>query len=60
MHQLKAGQRWISNDSSAEAKILAINDSQVHFVVTYRNITITTKSQTKVDDFRRRFPRNVK
>lgn len=60
MDQLKAGQTWVANDSSAEAKILAINNTQIHFVVKYRNITITTKSQTRIDDFRRRFPRIVK
>jgi len=60
MDQLKAGQTWVANDSSAEAKILAINNTQIHFLVKYRNITITTKSQTRIDDFRRRFPRNVK
>lgn len=57
MDQLKAGQRWVANDASAEATILAISDKQIHFVVKYRNIKITTKSQTKIDDFRRRFPR---
>lgn len=60
MQELRTNQVWVANDSSAEAKILAINGSKIHFEVKYKNISFLTKSETRIDDFRRRFPRQVK